>query len=159
MADNTRKRAMMRMGYDPARRWGCAGVCLLCALAIASAIWLAAALCGCSPTRYIPVERAHMEYHDHDVERLVADTVRDTRVVWIKGDTMVDVRKEERIRRVEIHDTCYVERTYTIREPYPVERKLTRWEQTKMDFGGMALGAIAVALGAAVGWLVKKFRR
>lgn len=150
---------MMRTGYDPARRWGCAGVCLLYALAIASAIWLAAALYGCSPTRYIPVERVRTEYHDHDVERLVADTVRDTRVVWIKGDTVVDVRKEERIRRVEIHDTCYVERTDTIREPYPMERKLTRWEQTKMDFGGVALGGVAVVLCLAVVWLIKKFRK
>lgn len=150
---------MMRTGYDPARRWGCAGTCLLYALAIASAIWLAAALCGCSPTRYIPVERVRTEYYDHDVERLVADTVRDARVVWIKGDTVVDVRKEERIRRVEMHDTCYVERTDTIREPYPVERKLTHWEQAKMDYGGEAMVTLGIIVIAAVVWLIKKFRK
>lgn len=42
--------------------------------------------------------------------------------------------------------------------PYPVERKLSRWEQTKMDFGGFALGGVAVALCIVVVWLVKKFR-
>ena len=41
----------------------------------------------------------------------------------------------------------------------PVERKLSRWEQTKMDFGGMAIGAVAVVICAAVVWLVKKFRK
>lgn len=43
--------------------------------------------------------------------------------------------------------------------PYPVEKQLTRWEQTKMDFGGFALGGVAVALCIAVVWLIKKFRK
>ncbi len=43
--------------------------------------------------------------------------------------------------------------------PYPVERPLTRWEQTKMDFGGVALGALAAAVIAAVVWLIRKFRK
>ncbi len=47
----------------------------------------------------------------------------------------------------------------TILVPYPVERSLTRWEQTKMDFGGFALGGIAVALCIAVVWLIMKFRK
>lgn len=46
--------------------------------------------------------------------------------------------------------------------PYPAERPLTKWEQTKMDFGGMAIGGI-VALGLAVValavWLIKVKRR
>lgn len=47
----------------------------------------------------------------------------------------------------------------SIQEPYPVERQLTRWEQTKMDFGGMAIGGLMIALCIAVVWLVKKYRR
>ncbi len=43
--------------------------------------------------------------------------------------------------------------------PYPVEKALTQWEQTKMDFGGMAIGGTAIALCVAVMWLIKKFRR
>ncbi len=43
--------------------------------------------------------------------------------------------------------------------PYPVERKLSRWEKAQMDFGGMAIGGVAVALCAAVAWIVKKRRR
>ena len=43
--------------------------------------------------------------------------------------------------------------------PYPVERKLTWWEQTKMDFGGFALGGVAAALCIAVIWLIRKFRK
>lgn len=43
--------------------------------------------------------------------------------------------------------------------PYPVERDLSRWEQTKMDFGGAAIGATVVVLCIAVIWLIKKFRK
>lgn len=43
--------------------------------------------------------------------------------------------------------------------PYPVERELSRWEAIKMDFGGVALGAVAAVICVAVVWLVKKFRK
>lgn len=43
--------------------------------------------------------------------------------------------------------------------PYPVEKRLTRWEQTKMDFGGFALGAVGAVVCIAVIWLIKKFRK
>lgn len=43
--------------------------------------------------------------------------------------------------------------------PYPVEKQLTKWEQTKMDFGGFAIGAIIAVVCIAVVWLIKKFRR
>lgn len=123
------------------------------------AMLLCALFGGCTTTKYVPVESVRTEYRDRDVERIVADTVHDTRLVWVKGDTVVDIREKERIRRVELHDTCYIERTDTIRQPYPVEKPLSRWEQTKMDFGGFALGGIAVVLCVAVVWLIKKFRK
>lgn len=118
---------------------------------------LAASTGSCTRTVYEPVETVRTEYKDRDVERLATDTVRDTRFVWIKGDTVVDIREKEHIRRVEFHDTCYVERTDSVAVPYPVERKLTRWQQTKMDFGGMAIGALVIALCIAVVWLIIKF--
>lgn len=43
--------------------------------------------------------------------------------------------------------------------PYPVERQLSRWEQAKMDFGGVALGMIVAAVCVAVVWLVRRFRK
>lgn len=130
------------------------------AVSLVLVMMLLCALFGsCTTMKYVPVESVRTEYRDRDVERLVADTVHDTRLVWVKGDTVVDIREKERIRRVELHDTCYVVRTDSVAVPYPVERSLTRWEQTKMDFGGFALGGIAVALCIAVVWLIRKFRR
>lgn len=50
-------------------------------------------------------------------------------------------------------------RSDSIPVPYPVEKRLTRWEQTKMDFGGFALGAVGAVVCVAVIWLIKKFRK
>lgn len=46
--------------------------------------------------------------------------------------------------------------------PYPVEKKLTKWEQAKIDFGGMAMGGAGVlfiGLCIAVVWMIKKHRK
>lgn len=40
--------------------------------------------------------------------------------------------------------------------PYPVERKLTRWERAKQDIGDIAIGAvIAETLAALIIWIAK----
>lgn len=117
--------------------------------------WVLAA--GC--TRYVPVESVRTEYRDRDIERLVTDTVVNNRFVMVKGDTVFDYRDRWHKSTEYVHDTCYVERNDTVRVPYPVERPLSRWEKAKMDFGGFAFGGVAVALCAAVVWIVKKRRR
>lgn len=129
------------------------------ALLAIAVIAMLAILSSCTRTVYEPVETVRIEYRDREVEKLVADTVHDTRFVWVKGDTVVDIREKEHVKRIEIHDTCYVEHSDTIRIPYPVERPLSKWEQTKMDFGGMAIGGIAIAVCVAVIWLIKKIRK
>lgn len=128
-------------------------------LGIAVGLFALFCLCSCTRTVFEPVETVRTEYKDLGVERLVTDTVHDTRFVWAKGDTVVDIREKEHIRRVEIHDTCYVVRTDSVAVPYPVERELTRWEQTKMDLGGVAIGVLAAVVCIAVVRLIKKFRK
>lgn len=144
---------------DPVRRWGCMAFVLYCTIAACILIMLAGALCGCTRTVYVPTESVRTEYRDRDVERVVTDTVRDERFVYVKGDTVLDIRDRWHHSTEYVRDTCYVELTDTIREPYPVERPLTRWQQVKMDLGGIALGALAAALCLAAVWLIRKFRR
>ena len=46
--------------------------------------------------------------------------------------------------------------------PYPVERPLSKWEQVKMDVGGIAIGAGAALLVAVIAllvWLIKVKQR
>lgn len=121
-------------------------------------LWLLLMLTGCTTTRYVPVETVRTEWRDREVERVVTDTVRDSRVVLVKGDTVVDVRERWHRSTVTVHDTVSVERTDTVSVPYPMEKQLSRWEQAKMDFGGLALGMIVAAVCAAVWWLARKFR-
>lgn len=88
-------------------------------------------LSSCTRTVYTPVESVRTEYRDRAVERLSVDTVRDTRFIFLSGDTVIDRRLSERIRYVAIHDTVRDTIRSVIREPYPVERPLSRWEKNQ----------------------------
>ena len=50
-------------------------------------------------------------------------------------------------------------KTDSIPVPYPVEKKLTWWQQTKMDIGGVAIMALISVVCVAVVWLIRKFRK
>lgn len=144
---------------DNMRRYGCISVILLYLVSLLAGAWLFALLSGCTRTVYEPVETVRTQWRDRNIERLVTDTVVNDRFVMIKGDTVIDYRDRWHKSTEYVHDTCYVERTDTVRVPYPVERELTLWERTKMDFGGLAIGALVAILSIAVIWLIKKFRK
>ncbi|ROS84003.1 hypothetical protein EEK90_06120 [Muribaculaceae bacterium Isolate-036 (Harlan)] len=134
--------------------WG-----MLLALSVTALILMCLVATGCTRTIYKPVETVRTE--KDVVTRWLTDTViqNDTRFIFVKGDTVIDWRDRWRERIKEVHDTLYIERTDTVRVPVPVERKLKKWEQTKMDFGGFAIGAIIAVVCIAVIWLIKKFRK
>ena len=119
---------------------------------------------GCTRKVYVPTE--HIVYSTDTVHEAVlrVDSViqRDSVAVVQKGDTVLITRYRDRYRVKERTDTVYKANTDSVRvrEPYPVERELTKWEQTKMDFGGMFLGGlIAVGVAAVIVWIVKRKRR
>ena len=122
----------------------------------AALILLAASLCGCTPTKYVPVETVRTEYRDRDVERLVTDTVRDTRLVVVRGDTVVDIHDRWHTQRLEVRDTICIVRTDSVPIPYPVERRLSRWEQAKMDLGGIAIGVVGVIILLGITYIISK---
>ncbi|MCM1219088.1 MAG: hypothetical protein NC548_31790 [Lachnospiraceae bacterium] len=57
------------------------------------------------------------------------------------------------------HDTLYVELTDSVSVPYPVEKQLTHWQQTKVNYGGYALFVSATVICLVVAWLARKFRK
>ena len=139
-------------------------------------------LAGCRTTKYMPVESVRTEYKDRVVMR--HDTVRDSvmrlrdvyrhdsMAVMMRGDTVyVDrwhtlLQSSSLRNRTEesraMHDTLYVDRTDSVRVPVPVERKLTKWERVKMDFGtaAMVIASMAIIAGIvlAVWWIRKRIR-
>lgn len=126
----------------------------------------AALLCACGSctrTVYTPVESTTVRTDTLYRAVVRVDTVlqRDSVSVMQRGDTVMVTRFRDRYR-VKLHtDTVREVSVDSVRVavPYPVEKELTRWEQVKMDFGGMALGGLVIALCAAVAWLIKKYRR
>lgn len=132
----------------------------LLAIAITALIFLCLLCGGCSRKVYVPVETVRTEYKDRINTEYVVDSVIDTRFVFINGDTVIDYRDRVKWRDREVHDSIYINKTDTISVPYPVEKELTKWEKTKMDFGGMAMGGlIAVVVLFIIVWLIKKFKK
>lgn len=122
---------------------------------------MACFMCGCKTTQYVPVETVRTEYKDRIQEVRTVDSVTDTRFVYFNGDTVIDYRDRVKWRDREVHDSIYVNKTDTIRVPYPVEKKLTEWQQAKMDFGGIAFGALiaSVVIIAILAWIARKRRK
>lgn len=112
---------------------------------------------GCGTRiQYVPVESVKTEYKD----RLQRDSIyfRDSIFMREKGDTVFLDRWRYIYKDRLITDTLIV--SDTIRVPYPVEKELTQWQQTKMDVGGWAMGALSgilvLGIGYAGWWLIKR---
>lgn len=118
---------------------------------------------GCARKVYVPVESTVSRTDTIYSAKVRVDSVimRDSVAVFQKGDTVLITKYRDRYRVKELTDTVYQSAIDSVKisVPYPVERELSRWERTKMDFGGMAIGALVIALCVAIAWLIKKIRK
>lgn len=123
--------------------------------------------------------RAHWEseYHKENAADSLIERWKETLTLNEKGDTTrhdtehtvyVSSRREVELERKLKQSDSIIKALQTrlasvkadsIPVPYPVERPLSRWERVKMDFGGMAIGALAISLCTAIIWLIKKLRK
>ena len=129
-------------------------------------LFLAVLLVGCKTTevvKEVPVVVEHTSVTNH------TDIVRDTLIMrdsvyhLIKGDTLI-VEKWHTIKEVN-----KVVVSDTIRDSIPVvtevvklqevERPLTKWEQAKMDMGGMAIGATLLTLVCVIIYIIMRLRK
>ena len=128
---------------------------------------LLAMLASCKTTRYVSVPEYHKEYVNRTDTFLRSDTVfrLDSVVIRQKGDTTVIEKMRWQNRFVNVYKvkTDTIMKSDSIRVPYPVERRLTKWEQFKMDVGGWAVGIASAALFAlvvyVVMWIVRTRRK
>ena len=122
-------------------------------------ILLTPAIWSCRSTRYVPVET--VKHDSVYVGKVVRDSihVKDSVLVIVKGDTVTEFRYKYVYRDKAKTDTAYVSRTDTIRVPYPVEAKLTKWQQFRMDVGGYAVVAVVVLVFAIVGCSLYRIRK
>ena len=114
-------------------------------------------------TQYVPVESVRYTSDTLRLTQTRVDSVfvRDSVTLLQRGDTVFLTKYRDRFRYRDHIDTVYraVVDTARVKVPYPVEKKLTKWQQAKQDVGGMAIGGVAIALCVAVAWLIKKFRK
>lgn len=138
---------------------------------------LLAMLASCK-TRYVTVPEYHSEVV-HDTNSVVChDVVRDTTWMTIREVDSVELASLgvqikglknalviERNRNLEkISDNSnakirYIHKTDSVRVPYrvEVEKKLSWWDQVKVDFGGWAMLVLGMLVaGIGVTWAVRK---
>ena len=147
--------------------WALAETLLIFALSLAVGAVITLLFGSCTRKVYVPTETVRTEYKDRVVEAVRVDTaiMRDSVAVYVNGDTVriTKYRDRWRTRIIERHDTCTVTKTDSVQVPVQVERKLTNWERTKMDAGGIAIGILGVAALGGLAWLAwlayKKRRR
>ena len=101
-------------------------------------------MCSCRSVQYVPVEviKTDTTY----INKIQRDSIYQLDSVYIrdKGDTVLIIKTRYLYRDRLVQDTVYMSKTDSIQVPYPVERKLTKWEQLRLDVGGWAMGGFIV---------------
>lgn len=125
---------------------------------MAMLVLLAIAVTSCRSVRYVPVET--VKHDSVYVGKVVRDSVfvKDS-VLVVKGDTVTEYRWKYVFKYKDRTDTLYVNRTDTIRVPYPVEAKLTKWQRFKMEAGGYSIALAVILVIAVAGYFVMKIRK
>ena len=120
---------------------------------------LTAILYGCKHIEYVPVE--HVRTDTAYVRNISRDSiyVRDSVIVREAGDTVRITKWRYVYKDRIVRDTVFRHRVDSIPEIVAVERELTRWEKTKQEAGGVAIGVIGAAVVAGVVWLMIKIRK
>ena len=118
---------------------------------------------GCKSIRYIPVETVTTD--SIYVDRYSRDSIyqRDSVFVnqWMVGDTVYQDKViwkyvyRDKVR----YDTVSILRSDSVRVPYPVEHKLTKWEEVRLTVGGWAIAFIIIVILIVVGRLIYKIKK
>lgn len=117
-------------------------------------------MCACR-TEYIPIEVVRVD--SLYLSKLLRDSVfiRDSVYVKDSGDTVfVDKEKYVYVNKTRV-DTFYIERVKEVEVPIPVERKLSWWEQMKLDYAEWLLGILVavVLLMKLKEWAARRLRK
>ena len=135
-------------------------------------------LISCGKIQYVPIKEIQFEkITQHDtIIKTVLVPYRDT--VYLKGDTASYLRNEYAeswARWIDgglshslniLTDSIPVRVVYQnvdrfvyVDVPIEVERKLSKWEQFKMDVGGWAIGVLSGVVLLGIYGLIRKLRR
>lgn len=109
-------------------------------------ILLMSAIWSCRTTEYVPVEivKTDTTY----INKVQRDSIYQLDSIYIldRGDTILITKTKYLYKDRLVRDTVYKSKIDSIQVPYPVERKLTKWEQLRLDIGGWAMGGFIVMI-------------
>ena len=118
-------------------------ILLLCALFLA-------VISSCSRVQYVPVKSVRTDSVKILQQMRDSIYVHDSIFVKSQGDTVyINRYRYKYLDKVRI-DTMYVINVDSVRVPFPVERKLSRWERVKQEVGGIAMGIVILAIGLII---------
>lgn len=146
---------MMEKRIDKIKAAGCGAVILLYVAAIVVALVL---ICACTTTKYVPVESVRTEYVDRGSARVDSVTLRDSIVIQSGADTVRIEKWRWREKISFMRDTLTIIKTDSVQVPFPVEKELSRWQKTKMDLGGIAIGACCAVILWLIVWIARRLR-
>ena len=118
--------------------------------------WVISLLTSCKTVETVRVPEVHIDTLIQTKWRTDSVVMRDSVIIVESGERRVErvVQWRDRVRTVT--DTTYICRTDSVAVPYPVEKKLSKWEQAKVDYGGYALVAVIILLALAI-WLARRY--
>lgn len=119
---------------------------------------LCALLC-CRGVQYVPVETLRTDSvlvvnHEHD-SIFILDSV----IVKEKNDTVFVDRWRVEFREALRVDTFQVHRVDSVQTVVEVEKKLTKWQQLKMDVGAGVLYAVPILIAVGLFLLYRKLKK
>lgn len=155
---------------------GCFNPFITCVLVIALCLLL-----GSCKTQYVPVETVITEYVNKTDTFIQKDTVKSEKETVIREASYADSAmlaklglqlgesqriilvlrnelKEAKSEKLESHtDTIF--RDKEVQVPYPVEKKLTKWQQVCCDYGKIMLGATGISVVALIIFIILWIRK
>lgn len=122
-------------------------------------ILFAVLLFGCkTKIQYVPVETVKSD--TTFIYKLKVDSVyhKDSIYIASKGDTITEYRYKYIYKYINNTDTLYISKTDSISVPYPVEAKLTAWQQVKVNYGGWGILSVLILVIAVFGQIIYKIK-
>lgn len=120
-------------------------------------------LSGCKSVQYVPFETVRTD--SVYVNRYLRDSIyqRDSVFInrWTAGDTIYqDKVVLKYVYRDKVkYDTVGILSSDSVRVSYPVEHRLTKWEQIRLDVGGWAIGVVIINILIVIGCMVYKMKK
>ncbi len=140
-------------------------------------MWIVLSLCSCKQVEYVPVREMHnvvLEQNGifrkngfRDVDENTKVTIHDSVVVVINKQGEEVSRKEYHEKETDreyrekyeellvLYESLRSEKTDSVQVPYPVEKKLGKWQQTCLDYGGEAIITCFIIL-FIIAWMIFK---